>query len=95
MERSSELYIPSTTAMERVNRNNRIDSFQVYLQPGEDNQLWQDRVVYLLMKKFNFSSKSASGINVWSDAKYANQFKSSANMFKYLLLGIGAISLLV
>lgn len=94
-ERGGQLYIPDTTTMERIKHNNKISGFEVFLEPGDDNQLWQDRVMYLLLKKFNFPNKGSSGIDIHSSAKFAQQFQDSTNMFKYLLLGIGAISLLV
>lgn len=89
------MYIPSSTAMERINHNNRISRLEIILPPEEDNQLWQDRISYLLLKKFNQPNKSAAGFEVYSWAKDTEAYKQSMAMFKYLLLGIGAISLLV
>lgn len=94
-ERGSAIYVPDTTVMERILRKNQIDSFEIFLDPEEDNQLWQNRITYLLLKKFNIAHKSKSGVEVWSNAKHAKEFQNSTNLFKYLLLGIGAISLLV
>lgn len=94
-ERDSKMYIPSSTAMERINHNNRISRLEIILPPEEDNQLWQDRISYLLLKKFNQPNKSAAGFEVYSWAKDTEAYKQSMAMFKYLLLGIGAISLLV
>lgn len=94
-ERGSKMYIPSTTAMERINHSHEINHFEVLLAPEEDNQLWQDRISYLLLKKFNQPNKDAAGFEVHSWAKDTETYKQSMAMFKYLLLGIGAISLLV
>lgn len=94
-ERGSQMYIPDTTAIERVLHKKEIRNFDVFLNPGDDNQLRQNRVMYLLLKKFNFAHKSEAGIEIWSSAKFADEFKKNTNMFKYLLIGIGAISLLV
>lgn len=89
------LYIPDVTAIERVLHKNQLSEFEVFLGPDQDNQLWQNRVMYLLLKKFNRIDQASSGIDIWSSRKYAQQYKNTSDMFRYLLLGIGAISLLV
>lgn len=94
-ERESVMYIPDTTVIKRVLYKDQLRSFEVFLDPEEDNQLWQDRVMYLLLKKFNLSDQASSGIDIWSSRKYAEKYKDTSDMFRYLLLGIGAISLLV
>lgn len=88
-------YIPDTTAIKRVLYKDQLRGFEVFLDPEEDNQLWQNRIMYLLLKKFNLSNQASSGIEIRSSRKYAEKYKDTSDMFRYLLLGIGAISLLV
>lgn len=85
-EWESVLYIPDTTAIERVLYKNVLNNFVVFLTPEQDNQLWQNRVMYLLLKKFNLSDQASSGIDMWSSRKYAQKYKDTSDMFRYLLL---------
>lgn len=89
------LYAPITTIQERINHSKEISNILVHLDPRADNQLWQDRITYLLLKKYNFTSKKAAGFHISSNAKRADKMKSSSNVMNYLLLAIGGISLLV
>lgn len=75
-ERSEAMaYIPSTTFLERVKKGEKISSLEVYLDPEDDNKLWQDRLTYLLLKKFNLSHAEDAGFTVWSFAEYSKQIK--------------------
>lgn len=92
---SSALYLPINTVQSRLNHNNQISTIVAHLDPAADNELWQNRLTYLLLKKFNFKSADLAGFSVYSAAKFAEQLESAMSALNYLLLAIWAISLLV
>ncbi len=92
---SSALYLPIDTVQNRLNHNNEISSIVAHLDPAADNEMWQNRITYLLLKKFNFKSADLAGFSVFSAAKFAEQLESAMSALNYLLLAIWWISLLV
>jgi len=92
---SSALYLPIDTVQQRLNHNNEISTIVAHLDPAEDNELWQNRITYLLLKKFNFKSADLAWFSVYSAAKFAEQLESAMSALNYLLLAIWWISLLV
>ncbi len=91
----SMIYIPITTMQERINYNKNISDMVIHLDPSMDNQLRQDRITYLLLKKYNFTDKKSAGFNVYSNARFADEMKSGIKTMNALLIAIWAISLLV
>lgn len=91
----SQLYIPDTTIFNRINHNTTISNFDIFLQSTDDNELWQNRITYLLLKKYNIASKSDAGFEVSSFAKFLDTIKSTTGMMKTFLLFIGGLSLLI
>lgn len=59
MEWGSQIYIPDTT-VQRLTHKTNLDSFMVFLPPTADNTLWNHRVTYLLMKKFNIQDAGSA-----------------------------------
>ena len=94
-DRWAQAYFPDTTVTERILHKNTIDSFDVFLPPDGDNKLWQKRISYLLLKKYNKTSISDAGFKVHSYAEMVDQMKQSLQGMKLFLLVMGAISLLV
>lgn len=92
---SSALYLPIDTVQSRLNHNNEITSIVAHLDPAADNEMWQNRITYLLLKKFNFKSVDLAWFSVFSAAKFVEQLESAMSALNYLLLAIGWISLLV
>ena len=92
---SSALYLPIDTVQARLNHNNEISSIVAHLDPAADNEMWQNRLTYILLKKFNFKSADLAGFSVYSAAKFVEQLESAMSALNYLLLAIGWISLLV
>ena len=92
---SSVLYLPINTVQQRLNHNSEITSIVAHLDPTADNELWQNRITYLLLKKFNFKSADLAWFSVFSAAKFAEQLESAMSALNYLLLAIWWISLLV
>ena len=92
---SSALYLPIDTVQNRLNHNNEISSIVAHLDPAADNEMRQNRITYLLLKKFNFKSADLAGFSVFSAAKFVEQLESAMSALNYLLLAIGWISLLV
>lgn len=92
---SSALYLPIDTVQQRLNHNNEISTIVAHLDPAEDNELRQNRITYLLLKKFNFKSADLAWFSVFSAAKFAEQLESAMSALNYLLLAIWWISLLV
>jgi len=92
---SSALYLPIDTVQNRLNHNNEISSIVAHLDPAADNEMWQNRITYLLLKKYNFKSADLAGFSVYSAAKFAEQLESAMSALNYLLLAIWWISLLV
>jgi hypothetical protein len=39
-----------------LNHNNEISTIVAHLDPAADNEMWQNRITYLLLKKYNFKS---------------------------------------
>lgn len=91
----ASLYIPITTMQERLNHNSNISSLTIHLDPTADNALWQKRITYLLLKKYNIANKQQAWFSIYSFAKYTEQLNSSMAVMNYLLLAIWWISLLV
>jgi len=91
----SSIYMPITTMQERLNHNNEISDLTIHLDPTADNTIRQNRITYLLLKKYNISSKQEAWFSIYSFAKYTKQLNSSISTMNYLLLAIWAISLLV
>jgi hypothetical protein len=50
--------MPDTTVTERIIHKNTVNSFDVFLSPEDDNKLWQNRLSYLLLKRYNKTSMS-------------------------------------
>lgn len=50
--------MPDTTVTDRVTHKNAVNSFDVLLSPDDDNKLWQNRLSYLLLKRYNKTSMS-------------------------------------
>jgi hypothetical protein len=48
----------------------------------------QNRITYLLLKKYNFKSADLAGFSVFSAAKFAEQLESAMSALNYLLLAI-------
>lgn len=92
---SSALYLPIDTVQNRLNHNNEISSIVAHLDPAADNEMRQNRITYLLLKKYNFKSADLAGFSVYSAAKFAEQLESAMSALNYLLLAIWWISLLV
>lgn len=90
-----QAYIPDTTVMDRVTHKSVVDSFDVLLSPDDDNRLWQNRLSYLLLKRYNKTSMSNAGFKIESFADMVEQMKKSLQGMKMFLLAMGAISLLV
>ena len=91
----SALYLPIDTVQARLNHNNEISTIVAHLDPAADNELWQNRLTYLLLKKYNFKSADLAGFSVFSAAKFVEQLESAMDALNYLLLAIWGISLLV
>ena len=94
-DRWNQIYIPDTTAAERILHKNAIDSFDVLLDPQDDNKLRQNKLAYLLLKKYNKLSLTNAGFNISSFAEQQEEMKKSLQGMKMFLLAMGAISLLV
>ena len=92
---SSALYLPIDTVQSRLNHNNEVSSIVAHLDPAADNELRQNRLTYILLKKYNFKSADLAGFSVYSAAKFVEQLESAMSALNYLLLAIGWISLLV
>ena len=91
----SALYLPIDTVQARLNHNNEISTIVAHLDPAADNELCQNRLTYLLLKKYNFKSADLAGFSVFSAAKFVEQLESAMDALNYLLLAIWGISLLV
>ena len=91
----NQIYIPDTTASERILHKNAIDSFDILLDPQADNKTWQNRLSYLLLKKYNKTSLTNAGFKVSSFAEQQEEMKKSLQGMKMFLLTMWAISLLV
>jgi hypothetical protein len=87
--------MPDTTVTDRVTHKNAVNSFDVLLSPDDDNKLWQNRLSYLLLKRYNKTSMSNAGFKIESFADMVEQMKKSLQGMKMFLLAMGAISLLV
>jgi len=87
--------IPYTTIVKRNSQQSEISSLVVYLPTTADNRLWRKRVLYALMKYYNKSDVSSSGIQVDSFSSYVDEMKKQSQTMNYLLIIIGSISLLV
>ena len=87
--------MPDTTVTDRVTHKNAVNSFDVFLSPDDDNKLWQNRLSYLLLKRYNKTSMSNAGFRIESFADMVEQMKKSLQGMKMFLLAMGAISLLV
>lgn len=91
----SQVYFPDTTVVDRILHKDKVDSFDVFLSPNDDNKLWKWRLNYLLMKKFNKQSPENSWFKVDSFADMIEQMKNSLQWMKMFLLAMWVISLLV
>ena len=87
--------MPDTTVTERIIHKNTVNSFDVFLSPEDDNKLWQNRLSYFLLKRYNKTSMSNAGVRIESFADMIEQMKKSLQGMKMFLLVMGAISLLV
>ena len=82
------MYLPIDTVQNRLNHNNEISSIVAHLDPAADNEMWQNRITYLLLKKYNFKSADLASFSVYSAAKFAEQLESAMSALNYLLLAI-------
>ncbi len=89
------IFVPDTTVFERILHKDVIDSFEILLTPDADNKLRQNRISYLLLKKYNKTSISNAGFRVHSYAEMIEEMKKSLQGMKMFLLVMGVISLLV
>jgi ABC-type antimicrobial peptide transport system permease subunit len=92
---SYEMWIPYSTFSLKYANAKELYAITVYLDATADNDLWQKRISYALMKYYNISHISKLSFQVSSFAKYIDQIKEQQKMMNYLLLAIGSISLLV
>lgn len=92
---SSQVYVPSTTLMNRIFHKDEISNFDIYLPDDADNTLWKHRLTYLLMRKFNVKDASAAGFEFTSFAKFVEKIKQTTGMMTTFLLFIGSMSLLI
>lgn len=90
-----EARIPYPTFAAKFPNESTINNLSLYLPVNEDNEVWQKRVSYALMKYYGASTISELSVEIDSISKYIDQMKQQQQMMNYLLLAIGSISLLV
>jgi putative ABC transport system permease protein len=88
-------WIPYSTFSSKFPNESNLNSFTVYLDATSDNEVWQKRISYALMKYYGIAHVSKFPFTVVSFSKYVDQMKEQQKMMNYLLLTIGSISLLV
>jgi putative ABC transport system permease protein len=89
------VYIPLTTYQKRVSGKSEISAITVKLNVDEDNALWQARIQYFLLRKYNVKHLDLAGFSLSSTAAIGGIIDSMMVMFQMLLGAIGGISLLV
>lgn len=90
-----QVYIPITTYWQRIAGNTNIDAITIKLAAEEDNALWQARIQYFLLRKYNVKHLDLAGFSLSSTAAIGDAIDSSMAIFNILLAAIGSISLLV
>jgi len=90
-----QVYIPLATYWQRISGNQDITAITVKLAAEEDNDLWQGRLNYFLLRKYNVSHLDLAGFSLSSTAAIGNVLESTMAIFSIFLGAIGGISLLV
>lgn len=91
----SQAFAPDTTIAQRIKHSNELSTFDIYLEKQADNNLWNKRFTYMLMKKFNMSSAATAGFEISSFAEFVKQIEQTTSMMKAFLLFIWGLSLLI
>jgi putative ABC transport system permease protein len=90
-----QVYVPITTYWQRIAGNQDIGAITIKLAAEEDNTLWQARIQYFLLRKYNIKHLDLAGFTLSSTAAIGNEISSAMAIFNILLAAIGSISLLV
>ena len=91
----SQAFAPDTTIAQRIKHSNELSTFDIYLEKQADNDLWNKRFTYMLMKKFNMSNAATAGFEISSFAEFVKQIEQTTSMMKAFLLFIWGLSLLI
>lgn len=94
-EFGSQAYVPDTTVLQRIKHNDELSSFDVFLDKDADNAVWNKRLMYLLMKKFNIDNAASAGFEISTFAEFIKKIEQTTSMMKNFLLFIGGLSLLI
>lgn len=90
-----QVYIPLATYWQRISGNQNISAITVKLAADADNTLWQGRINYFLLRKYNVAHLDLAGFSLSSTAAIGNVLDSTMAIFSVFLGAIGGISLLV
>lgn len=87
-EYGGQAYVPDTTVAQRIKHSDQLSTFDVFLDKQADNALWNKRLTYLLMKKFNVDNAASAGFDISSFAEFVKKIEQTTGMMKSFLLFI-------
>ena len=90
-----QVFIPITTYQQKVDASTKISSITVVLGYDDDVDMWQNRIKYFLMRKYNISHIDLAWFSISSLSAIWDAIDSAMSIFTYLLAAIWSISLLV
>ena len=88
-------YIPLDTYWQRVAGNKDITAITVKLDANADNALWQAKIQYFLLRKYNVKHLDLAWFTLSSTAAVGDAIDATMAIFNIFLAAIGGISLLV
>lgn len=92
---SPEVYVSMPLVQELYIGKYTYDNLTVHAKEDAILQLLQYEVEFLLMKKTGVQDKKKLSFGVYNASKFQKEQEDMSNKFKLILMGIGAISLLV
>ncbi len=89
------VYIPITTYQQKISGNTDLSAITVRLNAEDNNPLWQARIQYFLLRKYNVKHLDLAGFSLQTTASMGDVIENSMAIFSILMGAIGGISLLV
>lgn len=89
------VYIPITTYQQKISGNTDLSAITVRLNAEDNNPLWQARIQYFLLRKYNVKHLDLGGFSLQTTASMGDVIENSMAIFSILMGAIGGISLLV
>ena len=80
-----QVYIPITTYWQRIAGKKDISAITIKLAAEENNTLWQGRVNYFLLRKYNVKHLDLAGFSLSSTAAIGNVLESTMAIFSIFL----------